>query len=122
VVNALSELRARAWNAGDVRRLLACDAPNSVALAHDRELLERAGLSGATYAGVAFRVVSARLEDATQTTARVVARVDSTAYDVAVDRRITHVAARPAAPVQFRLRWVGRRWLVDEVRAVTAPS
>lgn len=122
VVKALSELRARAWNAGDSRLLLACDAAGSAALAHDRELLRRASLSGATYEEVGFRVVWARLGDATQTAARIVARVDPTAYDVVVSGRVTHVAARPAPPMEFRLRWVAGRWLVDEVRAVSTPS
>lgn len=122
VIRALSELRARAWTAGDEELLAACDAPGSPAIAHDRELLEQARRSGATYTGVGFRVVSARLEEVTHTRARLVARVDPTAYELAVRGRVTHVAARASPPVEFRLRWAGRQWLVEEVRAVTEPS
>lgn len=122
VIRALSELRARAWTAGDERLLAACDAPGSPALAHDRELLAQARRRGATYRGVGFRVVSARLKEVTATTARLVARVDPTAYDRAVLGRLTHVAARASPPVEFRLRWAGGQWLVEEVRAVTEPS
>lgn len=122
VIRALSELRARAWTAGDEGLLAACDAPGSPALAHDRDLLAQARRGGATYRGVGFRVVSARLEEVTDTTARFVARVDPTAYDRAVLGRLTHVAARASPPVEFRLCWVGGQWLVEEVRAVTEPS
>jgi hypothetical protein len=122
VIRALSELRARAWTTGDARRLAACDAPGSAALAHDRELLAHARRDGATYTGLAFRVVSASLQEVTDTTARVIARVDPTAYDLAVGGRVTHVPARASPAVELRLRWSGRRWRVEEVRAVTEPS
>ncbi|HET7279982.1 MAG TPA: serine/threonine-protein kinase [Dermatophilaceae bacterium] len=122
VIRALSELRARAWTAGEEGLLAACDAPGSPALAHDRELLAQARRGGATYTGVGFRVVSATLEEVTDTRARLVARVDPTAYELAVHGRVTHVPARASPPVEFQLRWAGRQWMVEEVRAVTEPS
>jgi hypothetical protein len=122
VIRALSELRARAWTAGDEGLLAACDAPGSPALAHDRELLAQARRGGATYTGVGFRVVSAKLEEVTETRARLIARVDPTAYELAVHGRVTRVPARASPSVELRLRWAGRQWLVEEVRAVTGPS
>jgi hypothetical protein len=122
VITALSVGRARAWNSGDEDLLSQYDAPGSAALSHDREVLREALAGGARYQGVGFRVVSARVMAATTTSARVVARVDPTAYDLVVGDRVTQVPTAPSLPLEFRLRWVDGAWRVAEVRPATAPS
>lgn len=121
VMVALSQRRADAWNAGKEALLARCDAPGSAALEHDRTVLREALAGGRRYSGVAFLVGSARVLASTPTSATVRARVDTTAYQVAVDGHTSSLPGQDGATLDFRLTWVDRSWRVAEVSSATAP-
>jgi eukaryotic-like serine/threonine-protein kinase len=121
LMQQLAERRAAAMNSGDVTDLGEADAPASPALATDSALLRQLSSAGLRYVGVALEVRSAHLERQHAATAKVRARVDTSAYQV-VDRsgRSQPHAAKTGAELSFDLAWSGGRWRVFRVTASAA--
>ena len=118
VVSELSTARAQALMSGDPARLGSSDAPNSALLEADITILDSLRRSGQRYTGLAFTVRSAEWVSGDDTSARVLAVVDRSAYDVvgpSGERQA--VPAEPGRPLVYSLMRTPEGWRIADVQA-----
>ncbi|MFZ1485636.1 hypothetical protein, partial [Nostocoides sp.] len=119
VVQALSDLRARAWQSLDRLLLARVSAPDSPAATTDRRAFDRAIDAGLHYSGLEFRVRSARASSpggSGSDRVAIAAVIDSSAFTIeAADGSMTSVPPAPGARVLMVVDWDGARWRVFEV-------
>ncbi len=116
---ALVERRAAAWRVGRVGGLGDVDAPRSAALARDTALLAEVQRAGLRYRGLRYVVVTATPVRVAATTARLSARVDTTAY--VIEGAGTELARPREAGERalVDLVWTSAGWRVREVSAAS---
>ena len=119
LMQALSDLRARAMESSSLADLARLDAPGSPALAADSATLRRLGQEGGSYEGVRLVVRRAGATTVTPRSATVEAVVDTAAYRVVGAGSTRTAAAVAGQRLRFALVWTQGRWLVDRVEAVT---
>lgn len=119
LMQALSDLRARAMQSSSVADLARLDAPGSPALAADSATLADLREAGRAYEGVRLLVRRAEAMRVAQRSATVEAVVDTTAYRVVAAGETSTRSAVGGQRLRFALVWTHGRWLVDRVEAVS---
>lgn len=119
LMQALSDLRARAMQSSSVADLARLDAPGSPALAADSSTLAGLREADEAYEGVRLLVRRAEATRVTQRSATVEAVVDTAAYRVVVAGATRTRSAVEGQRLRFALVWTHGRWLVDRVEAVS---
>ncbi len=118
VVSELSTARAQALMSGDPARLGSSDAPKSALLEADITILDSLRRSGQRYTGLAFTVRSAEWVSGDDTSARVLAVVDRSAYDVVgPSGERQSVPAEPGRPLVYSLVRTPEGWRIADVQA-----
>lgn len=124
LVQALSDLRARAWNELDPGALERVTAPGSPARTADTQAFERALADHLRYGGLEFTVRSARsVPTSSRSTpgtgheeVTVDAVLDTGAFTIiGPDGSTSAVASAPAQGVRLVLSWSGARWQVARI-------
>ncbi len=117
LLDILLERRAAAWRAGRAAGLGEVDAPGSAALTRDMALLAEVQRAGLRYRGLRHVVVSAMSVRAGPRTARLRARVDTTAYVIEGDGPDRARPRKTGPPALVDLVWTGAGWRVGAVAA-----
>ncbi|MGO4342746.1 serine/threonine-protein kinase [Pedococcus sp. 2YAF34] len=118
LMQALSDLRARAMESRAAADLDHLDAPGSPALAADTATLAGLRQVGQSYEGVHLVVRRADATTVARGSATVEAVVDTAAYRVVTAGSSSTRAAVAGQRLRFELVWTGDRWLVARVGAV----
>ncbi len=115
LVAALASARAAAWRDATAAHLLGADAPGSAAEARDRTAVSDLARSGLRYTGLRYVVREASVVEAGAARARVRARIDTGAYEVAGPAGSTARAATSGEEVVLTLVRTDVGWRISDV-------
>lgn len=125
LVQALADLRARAWTTLDLGLLTELNAADSAALSADRVVVRRALSEGLRYRDLEFTVTSAdtRTDAPRAGTVLIDAVIDTSPYAVVpAGAAQAPVPAVTGRPVTLTLAWSGWRWQVADVASAPTGS
>ncbi len=127
LIQALADLRARAWRTLDLGLLAQLNAPDSAALSADRAVVRRAASQELRYRDLEFTVSSAtpRADGPGAGTVQIDAVIAAGPYAVVpagAGAAAVPVPADPSRPVTLTLTWTGWRWQVADVASTPTGS